>query len=124
MEHFTQAVLALVRDTGVVGYWIALFAAFAETALVVGLLIPGSSFLLLMGVLAGQGVLDLGDLLAFAAVGAVLGDNINYFLGRKYGHLVDPEAMVSQARVSVPGRGLFRSPRGQECASRPLRSIG
>lgn len=86
MEHFTQAVLALVRDTGVVGYWIALFAAFAETALVVGLLIPGSSFLLLMGVLAGQGVLDLGDLLAFAAVGAVLGDNINYFLGRKYGH--------------------------------------
>ncbi len=86
MEQITQFVLTLVRDMGVIGYWVAFLAALAETVLVIGLLLPGSTFLLLMGVLSGQGGLDLGDLLFFAIAGATLGDNINYYLGRKYGH--------------------------------------
>lgn len=86
MEHLTQAILGLVESIGVFGYWVAFVAALAETVLVVGLIMPGSSFLLLMGVLAGQGALDLGDLLVFAIAGAVLGDNINFWLGRHYGH--------------------------------------
>lgn len=74
LEHFRVA-----------GYWVALLAAMAETILGVGLLLPGSSIILLLGALAAHGALDLGDLLWFAFMGAVLGDNINYFLGRKYG---------------------------------------
>ncbi|MFM2483258.1 LssY C-terminal domain-containing protein [Celerinatantimonas sp. YJH-8] len=86
MDHITQIILTLVRDMGMMGYWVAFVAALAETLFVIGLLLPGSTFLLLMGVFAGQGVLDLGDLLCFAIAGAALGDNINYRLGRKYGH--------------------------------------
>ena len=85
MDSITQATLSLAQSAGVWGYWFALLAALAETAFLLGLLVPGSALLLLMGVLAGQGVFDLGDLLFFAIVGATLGDNLNYFLGRRYG---------------------------------------
>lgn len=60
-------------------------AAFLETALVVGLLLPGSTLLLLLGALSASGKLDIGDLLWFSVAGAVLGDNLNYWLGRRYG---------------------------------------
>ncbi|WP_300498539.1 bifunctional DedA family/phosphatase PAP2 family protein [Marinobacter sp.] len=85
MDSITQAALSLAQSAGVWGYWFALLAALAETAFLLGLLVPGSALLLLMGMLAGQGVFDLGDLLFFAIAGATLGDNLNYFLGRRYG---------------------------------------
>lgn len=66
-------------------YWLAFAAALAETALVVGLFIPGSVTLLLMGAYAAGGQLDFTALLWFAIAGAILGDNLNYWLGRRYG---------------------------------------
>lgn len=74
-----------VEHFRVAGYWIVFIAAMAETVLGVGLLIPGSTIVLLMGAYAARGYLDFGDLIWFAFIGAVLGDNVNYFLGRKYG---------------------------------------
>jgi undecaprenyl-diphosphatase len=68
-----------------IGYWIAFFAAFLETAVGVGLLLPGTSIIILLGAFAAHGYLDIGDLLWFAIIGAILGDNLNYFLGKKYG---------------------------------------
>ena len=38
-----------------------------------------------MGALAAKGYFDLGDLIWFATIGAITGDNINYFIGKKYG---------------------------------------
>jgi undecaprenyl-diphosphatase len=67
------------------GYWIAFLAALFETTIGIGLLIPGSAIILFMGALAARGYFDLGDLIWFAVIGAVLGDNINYFIGKKYG---------------------------------------
>lgn len=67
------------------GYWIALVVALLETTIGVGLFIPGSTTILFMGALASKGYFDLGDLLFFAIIGAIIGDNINYFIGKKYG---------------------------------------
>ena len=64
---------------------IAFGAAFLETVVGVGLFFPGSTLLLLMGVMAGRGVFDLQTLLLFAFFGALAGDNVNYYLGRRYG---------------------------------------
>ena len=64
---------------------IAFGAAFLETVLGIGLFFPGSTLLLLMGVMAGRGVFDLQTLLVFAFFGAFAGDNVNYYLGRRYG---------------------------------------
>ena len=66
-------------------YWLAFFAALLETVLFVGLLIPGSTALLFVGAYAATGNVDIVGLWGFAVVGAVLGDNVNYYLGKRHG---------------------------------------
>jgi len=78
-------ILPAVEHFKVWGYWIAFFAALLETTLAVGLLLPRSTIILFLGALSARGYLDMGDLIWFSVLGAVIGDNINYFLGRKYG---------------------------------------
>ncbi len=74
LEHFRMG-----------GYWIAFLAAFLETLVGVGLILPGSTIVLLLGAFSAGGHLDTGDLVWFAVMGAALGDNVNYHLGSKYG---------------------------------------
>ncbi len=85
IDHLFQAILPSIAHVHLIGYWVGFFAAFVETVLVVGLLVPGSSLLLLLGAFSVTGHLDFGDLLWFAIAGAVLGDNLNFWLGRRYG---------------------------------------
>jgi membrane protein DedA with SNARE-associated domain len=47
--------------------------------------VPGESLLIFASVLAGRGEMSLPSLLAFAWVGSVLGDNLSYLIGRKFG---------------------------------------
>ncbi|HDH33823.1 MAG TPA: phosphatase PAP2 family protein, partial [Nitrospirae bacterium] len=84
-DYIVNIITPAVEHLGVLGYWIAFFAAMLETTIIVGLFLPGSTLILLLGAMSAFGYLDLGDLLWFAIVGAILGDNINYFLGKKYG---------------------------------------
>ncbi|MCK9293907.1 MAG: LssY C-terminal domain-containing protein [Desulfobulbaceae bacterium] len=67
------------------GYWLAFLAALSETTVGIGLIIPGSTIILLLGALSARGYFDTGDLIWFAVIGAIAGDNVNYYLGRKYG---------------------------------------
>ncbi len=67
------------------GYWLAFFAALLETTAGIGLILPGSTVILLLGALSARGFLDLGDLIWFAVFGAIIGDNVNYYLGRRFG---------------------------------------
>ncbi|OGY85502.1 MAG: hypothetical protein A2233_02660 [Candidatus Kerfeldbacteria bacterium RIFOXYA2_FULL_38_24] len=84
-NHLMSWLLPSLQHFHMLGYWIALAVAIMETTLGVGLLVPGSTLILFLGVLSGQGYMDLGDLIWFAAVGAIIGDNINFYLGKKYG---------------------------------------
>jgi undecaprenyl-diphosphatase len=86
IEQLFNNIIPSLEHFRTLGYWIAFFAALLETTFLLGLFIPGSTVLLLLGVYAAGGHLDWGILLIFAIVGAVLGDNINFWLGRRYGH--------------------------------------
>ncbi|UJW36792.1 DedA family protein [Saccharothrix sp. AJ9571] len=57
----------------------------AETALLPGIVLPTLSTLLLMGGLAEQGTLNLPLALAVAVTAAVLGDQLAYLEGRRWG---------------------------------------
>ena len=64
------------------------FLAAAETALFLGLLVPGELAVILGGVLASRAQVPLAGILVAAVAGPILGDSIGYYLGRRYGENV------------------------------------
>jgi membrane protein DedA with SNARE-associated domain len=50
-----------------------------------GIPMPGEAALIAAAVLASQGKLEIELVIAIAAAAAIVGDNIGYFLGRRYG---------------------------------------
>ena len=64
------------------GYWVVFFGVMLENA---GVPVPGETILLAAGFFAAQGHFSLLEVMVIAALGAVLGDNAGYFLGREVG---------------------------------------
>lgn len=90
--HFVDIVLHLdvylASLVGQYGPWIygILFAIiFAETGLVVIPFLPGDSLLFVAGALAAVGGMDIGMLMLVLSLAAILGDNLNYSIGRYLG---------------------------------------
>jgi membrane protein DedA with SNARE-associated domain len=67
------------------GYYILFVMTFLETSAFLGLLVPGESLVGIAGLLASQGLLDIGDVIWIASLGAILGDTVGYFLGKRFG---------------------------------------
>jgi membrane protein DedA with SNARE-associated domain len=79
----------LIEDVGTkLGKWTYLLVgvlAFLETGAFVGLVAPGETAVLVGGLVAGQGKIDLFVLIAIVWTAAVAGDVTSYTLGRKLG---------------------------------------
>jgi membrane-associated protein len=73
---------ALVDVAGHVGYPVLLLLVMAEAS---GVPVPGETALIASAVLASQGRLDIVLVIALAATGAIVGDNIGYAIGRHGG---------------------------------------
>lgn len=67
--------------------YVVVFAlAFFEAAAFLGLVLPGETALLVAGVLASRGNIDLRVLLVLAIAAAIGGDSVGYLVGRRFGH--------------------------------------
>ncbi len=79
----------LIRDLGqTLGTWTYLLVgvlAFLETGAFVGLVAPGESAVMVGGLVAGQGEIDLFVLIAIVWFAAVAGDVTSYWLGHRLG---------------------------------------
>ncbi len=78
----------LKRITEAFGFWtyVMLFLiVFCETGLVVTPILPGDSLLFATGALASIGALDVTLVAVLLAIAAILGDTVNYWIGRKVG---------------------------------------
>ncbi|MFN0277336.1 MAG: VTT domain-containing protein [Pyrinomonadaceae bacterium] len=64
------------------GLW---FIIFAETGLAVGFFLPGDSLLVVAGLFAAAGKLNLWLMLVLLFTAAVIGDAVGYYSGRKVG---------------------------------------
>lgn len=58
---------------------------FAESGFLLGFVFPGDSLLLVSGILASQGYFNIWLLLPILFLAAVLGDNLGYYTGEKFG---------------------------------------
>jgi membrane-associated protein len=71
--------------SGWLGYAALFGLVFAETGLLVGIIVPGDSLLFTVGVVAGAGHLNIFLVNALLMAAAILGDSTGYFLGRQTG---------------------------------------
>jgi membrane protein DedA with SNARE-associated domain len=67
------------------GYLIVGAATFLENSVGAGVIVPGETLVIIGGFYARLGELSLAWVAVAACVGAVLGDNVGYLIGRRFG---------------------------------------
>lgn len=74
-------------DQIVQGGGLLLIAAiiFAESGMFVGFFFPGDTLLLTAGIFAAQGKLSIVSVIIVVAIAAIIGDNVGYHIGKRYG---------------------------------------
>jgi membrane-associated protein len=98
-------------------YVVLFLVIFIETGLVIMPFLPGDSLLFTAGMFAAKGQLDIALILSLLVVAAILGDNVNYWIGRKIGlrvfewkfrgkQIVKP-AYLQQTEAFFEKRGVF-----------------
>src|SRR5580704_17001853 len=76
----------LISENSKVFYTVFFLIIFVETGLVIMPILPGDSLLFVAGAaIAATGALQLNILIPLLILAALLGDNVNYFVGRFFG---------------------------------------
>ncbi|EXI85461.1 MAG: Inner membrane protein YqjA [Candidatus Accumulibacter regalis] len=83
--HLDKHLAMLVQQYGQWIYVILFVIIFSETGFVVTPFLPGDSLLFVAGALAAVGGMDLGVLMAVLMAAAILGNTLNYQIGRYLG---------------------------------------
>jgi membrane-associated protein len=86
--HLERYLDIWAKNYGVWMYAILFIIIFAETGLVVTPFLPGDSLLFAVGAIAARGVLSLPVILIGLSVAAIIGDALNYSIGRFFGDAV------------------------------------
>jgi membrane-associated protein len=92
--HLDRHLGGIIQEYGLWTYAILCLIIFCETGLVFLPLLPGDSLLFAAGSLAALGSLNPVLLFALLALAAIVGDNVNYWVGRSIG----PRAFSGQLR--------------------------
>ena len=83
--HVDKHLEVFVRNYGAWVYALLFVIIFVETGLVVMPFLPGDSLLFVVGALCGAGLMDIRLAMGLLVVAAVLGDQVNYSIGRFFG---------------------------------------
>ncbi len=83
--HVDRHLEVFAQNYGTLIYVLLFAIVFCETGLVVTPFLPGDSLLFAVGALAAPGLLRLEIVIPLLLVAAILGDNFNYWIGRKAG---------------------------------------
>lgn len=86
--HVQDHLEGFIADYGVWVYALLFLIVFCETGLVVMPFLPGDSLLFAVGALAAQGIMDVRILIPLLLVAAIVGDSINYSIGKWMGQKV------------------------------------
>jgi membrane-associated protein len=92
--HLDRHLGEIFAKYGTWTYLILFLILFCETGLVITPFLPGDSLLFAVGALAALGSLDVKVLLVLLSVAAILGDTVNYWIGKWVG----PRAFTGEIR--------------------------
>lgn len=84
-----------ITDHGTLTYGLLFLIIFVETGLIVMPLLPGDSLLFAVGVLASAtGKIELTFVIPLLIVAALLGDNVNYFVGKFFSNFIKSKEKI------------------------------
>ena len=99
--HIDEHLLNIINMIGHWTYVILFFIIFAETGLIFFPFLPGDSLLFAIGAFSALGHFDITIVLVSLFIAAILGDSVNYWVGRTFGQkLVDnPKIPINQEHI-------------------------
>jgi len=100
--HLDVHLYNLTTAYGALTYLLLFLVIFCETGLVIFPFLPGDSLLFASGALAALGSLNLLILLIVLCLAAVLGDTVNYSIGRFFGErmVAHPKSPIKPAHIA------------------------
>lgn len=102
--HLDKHLLEFVQQHGAMVYALLFLIVFCETGLVVTPFLPGDSLLFAAGAIAAAGNMNVWLVMGLLVVAAVLGDAVNYAVGK----FIGPRVFRKEEDVGLLGRLLNR----------------
>jgi membrane-associated protein len=84
-------------------YVLVALLVFGETALFLGFIFPGETAVIVAGVVASQGRVNIGLLCVIVVVAAALGECVGYAIGARYGERLFLLPLIRKRRVALEG---------------------
>ena len=97
--HIDKHLASLLSEYGPLTYGILFAVIFIETGFVVMPFLPGDSLLFATGAFVALEALDLTSVLVLLSVAAILGDTVNYWIGRRLGQHAHTTKWINQAHL-------------------------
>ncbi|MDD2943221.1 MAG: DedA family protein [bacterium] len=106
--HLDKHLAEVINQYGTLTYAMLFLVIFVETGLVIMPFLPGDSLLFAIGTFCALGALDIWLSIALLLVAAIVGDSVNYSIGRRLGeraynvrwinknHLLEAEAFFAR----------------------------
>jgi len=88
MNHYFELLTDYFAAHPILALGIVFIIAMGEALFIVGLVVPSTVVLVSAGTLVGMGKLDFVPILTATILGAIAGDAISYWVGRKWKHQV------------------------------------
>lgn len=93
--HIDEHLASIISQYGGWTYFILFLIIFVETGVVIMPLLPGDSLLFAAGAFAARGTMNPVVLIVLLSIAAIVGDTVNYFIGRKVG----PRIFLRESRL-------------------------
>ncbi|MFY9783926.1 MAG: DedA family protein [Acidimicrobiales bacterium] len=86
---------------GALVYGLVVLLVFSETALFVGFILPGEIAVIVAGVVASKGHVNVVTLCVLVVVAAIAGDSVGYEVGRRYGERLLTLPIIHKRRAAI-----------------------
>lgn len=97
--HMNKYIGMIINNYGMQTYLILFIIIFCETGLVVTPFLPGDSLIFAAATFAAMGALNIYILAVLLVVAAVLGDSVNYEIGRVFGRKLIKHKLVKKEHI-------------------------
>ncbi|KGR90780.1 cytochrome O ubiquinol oxidase [Ureibacillus massiliensis 4400831 = CIP 108448 = CCUG 49529] len=94
--HIDEHLVEIIQQFGGWAYGIIFSIVFVETGVVIMPFLPGDSLLFASGTLAALGAFNLFALIVLFISAAILGDTLNYHIGKKVGLAISPNSFLGR----------------------------